>query len=361
MAGRRRRGRKGRNDEILQGVLLVDKPAGQTSRDVCEFVKHRLRLGKVGHGGTLDPFATGLLPLLLNGATRLMPFLQNEDKVYDAKVRFGIRTDTMDPTGEVTCRSDASALDAETVQEVLKGFTGDQVQTIPRFSAARVDGKRLYEYAREGEEVELPTKEVQIHSIDFAGFRVEGEIADLDIRVHCGAGTYVRALADDLGEALGVGGHLAVLRRLKTGALSVDSAITLEAIGDRAASWRDERDAVEEAEGSKVRFVPEDNARRWGEFVGEALVSVSELLGGIPTLAVPQDLIQRFQGGQPVRKAELHRMGAGDLRFQAGDRLVLSDPEGVRAIAIVKALCASESLDRREPSAIVLQVERVLR
>ena len=142
---RRRRNSQGRSDQLLQGILLVVKPAGMTSREVCEFVKQRLRLGKVGHGGTLDPFATGLLPLLLNGATRLMPYLQDQDKVYRAVVRLGMRTDTMDPTGEVTARANASEVTIEQVREALEGFLGDQVQTVPRYAAARVDGKRLYD------------------------------------------------------------------------------------------------------------------------------------------------------------------------------------------------------------------------
>ncbi len=357
----RRRRRQGRNDEILQGVLLVDKPAGMTSREVCEFVKGRLRLGKVGHGGTLDPFATGLLPLLINGATRLMPHLQDQDKVYRATVRLGVRTDTMDPTGEVTATADGSQVDEERLREVIAGFVGKQEQTVPRYAAARVDGKRLYEYARDHEEVELPTKEVEIHSIEVLSIVAGAQTTDVELDIHCGTGTYVRALADDIGETMGTGGYLHQLHRLRNGGLSVAAALPLAAIGDQADAWRDERLARQEEEGRRIPFVPEQNARSWSAFLGGALIPVALLLGGLATLRVSAELVPRVRGGQPLRKGELEGI-AGELPpFRNGDRLVLEDPDGLRGLALVRANCGRESLSRREPSAIVFQIERVLR
>ena len=357
----RRRRRQGRNDEILQGVLLVDKPAGMTSRDVCEFVRSRMRLGKVGHGGTLDPFATGLLPLLINGATRLMPYLQNQDKVYRGVVRLGIRTDTMDPTGEVTATADGSVVDEGRLREILAGFVGRQEQTVPRFSAARVDGKRLYEYARDHEDVELPTKEVEIHSIDLLGIRPGEETTDVELDIHCGAGTYMRALADDIGEEMGVGGHLFQLHRLRNGGLSVAAALPMAAIGEQADQWRDERLVRQEEEGHKLPFLPEENARRWAGFLGSALIPVALLLGGLATLRVPAELVPRVRSGQALRRGELERIEGELPAFRSGDQLVLEDPDGLRGLALVRATCSRESLARREASAIVLEVERVLR
>lgn len=357
----RRRRRQGRNDEILQGVLLVDKPAGMTSREVCEFVRSRLRLGKVGHGGTLDPFATGLLPLLLNGATRLMPYLQDQDKVYRAVVQLGVRTDTMDPTGEVTATADGSNVDQDQLREVIAGFVGQQEQTVPRYSAARVDGKRLYEYARENEEVELPTKQVEIHSIYVLDIRPGEATTDVELDIHCGTGTYVRALADDIGEKMGTGGHLAQLHRLRNGGLSVAAALPMESIGDQADAWRDERLAQQEEEERKLPFVPEQNARRWADFLGGALIPVALLLGGLATLRVPPPLVSRVRSGQPLRKGELESILDDLPAFKSGDRLVLEDPDGLRGLALARATCSRESLARREASAIVLQVERVLR
>ncbi|MEE2828456.1 MAG: tRNA pseudouridine(55) synthase TruB [Myxococcota bacterium] len=354
------RRRKGRSDQILQGVLLVDKPVGLSSHEVCQRVKGRLRLGKVGHGGTLDPFATGLLPLLLNGATRLMPQLQGVDKVYEAVVRLGSRTDTMDPTGEVIAEGDPSGVAEEDVRAVLPRFLGEIEQTVPRYSAARVDGRRLYDYARAGEEVELPVKQVTIESIELLSFDRSDEGVDVSLRVACSAGTYVRALADEIGESLGCHAHLYTLRRTRTGSLSVDSGIELETIVEQSAAWREERQLAQE-DGSVIPFVARDNAQRWSEFFGDSLVSVSRLLGGLPTLRLPDALARRVQSGQPLRKSELGQLDASQIGgFRSGDRLVLEDAEGLRGVAIVRATCSNESLARREASAVILEVERVL-
>ncbi len=357
----RRRGRRaGRNDELLQGLLLVDKPAELTSHDVCQRVRSRLRLGKVGHGGTLDPFATGLLPLLINGATRLMPELQAEEKVYLATIRLGQRTDTMDPTGEVLEEADASGVDDGAIAEVLAGFLGTQVQVIPRYSAARVDGKRLYEYAREGEEVELPTKEVTIHALDLLETRREGTLVDLDVRVHCTSGTYVRALADDVGQKLGVGAHLSSLRRTSIGTLDIARAIPLDAIDVQATLWRDARNVREES-GEPERFDPTQNSAVWREFLGDALMPVREMLGGVPALRVPAALGERVRGGSPLRKGELESLGEELPRFLPGDRMTIEDADGTRTLAVVRANCARDALPRRPDSAVVLEIERVLR
>lgn len=357
----RRRGRRqGRNDELLQGLLLVDKPVDLTSHDVCQRVRSRLRLGKVGHGGTLDPFATGLLPLLLNGATRLMPELQAEDKVYEATVRFGLRTDTMDPTGETTAEADASGVDDAAIASALTGFLGLQEQVIPRFSAARVEGKRLYEYAREGEEVELPTKEITIHSLDLGEVRRGDTTVDVDLRVHCTSGTYVRALADDLGEVLGCGAHLFTLRRVRIGSLDIARAVPLQAIDEQAAIWREQRTEQQDG-GETVRFEPEANSLAWRGFLGDALMPVAELLGDVPTIRLPAGLAQRVREGNPLRKGELEPLLAVLPRFVPGDRLALEDPGGLRTVAVVRAKCASEALSRVPAAAIVLEIERVLR
>jgi tRNA pseudouridine55 synthase len=359
--GRRRRS-QGRNDDLLQGVLLVDKPAGLTSHEVCQRVKAKLRLGKVGHGGTLDPFATGLLPLLLNGATRLMPQLQGATKEYEAVVRLGTRTDTMDPTGEVIETGDHSGVTKADIAAQLPQFTGRITQTIPRYSAARVDGKRLYEYAREGLEVELPTKEVEITEIALLNFTVTDDYTDFGLRVSCSTGTYIRALADDLGQALGCPAHLFSLRRTRTGTFSMESGIALDTVVDQSEAWKEARLARQEDEGIVLRFEPLDNARRWSEFLGAALVPVSELLGGVPTLRLPEELVQRIQSGQPLRKGDLGRLDPeGRLSFDPGDQLVLEDGEGLRGVAVVRAKCSSESLKRRDSGDIVLDVERVLR
>ncbi|MBJ96271.1 MAG: tRNA pseudouridine(55) synthase TruB [Rickettsiales bacterium] len=357
--GRRRR--TGKVDKLLQGVLLVDKPAGMTSHDVCQRIRSRLRLGKVGHGGTLDPFATGLLPLLLNGTTRLMPQLQNQDKGYEARVRLGQRTDTMDPTGAFTMETDASVLSDDEIRAAIAAFEGEYEQTVPRYAAARVDGKRLYEYARAGEEVQLPTKLVVVSSIETLGIERSGTTVDVLVRLDCGAGTYVRAIADDLGQALGVGGHLLSLRRTRTGMLRVDEACTVDRICDESERWREERAALQ-ADGGRLPFVAATNAARWRAFLGEALIPVAQLLGGVPTLRVSAPLAQRIRSGEHLRKADLATLvGAVPEAFMEGDPMVVEDPEGATVVAVVRAACASASLGRRKPGSVVFQVDRILR
>ncbi|GEM_PF-36533 len=357
--GRRRRS-QGRQDTVLQGVLLVDKPAGMTSHDVCRIVRSRLRLGKVGHGGTLDPFATGLLPLMLNGATRLMPLLQTVEKEYEAVIRLGIRTDTMDPTGEVTSERPADGIEDARIREVVASFLGKQKQRIPRYAAARVDGKHLYEYAREGEEVELPEKDVDIQELEVHGVD-RGEHVEIRVRVACTAGTYVRALADDIGESLGCGAHLAELRRTRTGGHSLDDAVPLQTILDRTDAARDARVEAKER-GENTRFEPVDHARRWLEFFGGSLVPVHRSLGDIPRIELPELLVTRVEQGQPLRKGELAAHAEGALvPFRPGDRLVLAHPDGLRAVALLRAAVSLDSLPRREASDVVLEIERVLR
>jgi len=357
--GRRRR--TGKVDKLLQGVLLVDKPAGLTSHDVCQRVRSRLRIGKVGHGGTLDPFATGLLPLLLNGTTRLMPHLQNQDKRYEAVVRLGQRTDTMDPTGTVIEEQDPTGVDDAEIATAVQEFLGEYEQTVPRYAAARVDGKRLYEYARAGEEVKLPTKVVEIRAIELLGVQRQDSFVDVEIRVDCSAGTYVRALADDLGQKLGVFGHLLSLRRIRTGSLSVEDALTLDSICTQGELWREERKTLQDR-GEPVPFVAETNAANWRGFLAGGLVPVADLLGGVPTLRLSGKLAERVRSGQHLRKGDLAAVAAGvPEAFAEGDPMVVEDPEGACVLAVVRAACASASLARRDSASVVFEVERILR
>lgn len=356
-----RRSRGFRSDTVLQGVLVVDKPEGLTSHAVCQEVKSALRVGKVGHGGTLDPFATGLLPLLINGATRLMPFIQSRDKVYDATVRLGQRTDTMDPTGEVISDADASHLTDAAIRTAVTGFLGKQKQLVPRYSAARVEGKHLYEYARAGEEVEQPTKDVEVFAIEVLEVRRAEATVDVDLTVHCGAGTYVRALADDLGQRLEVGGHLASLRRTRVDNMDVEAGVSMHALVAQSNVWRAERAALIEA-GEKQPFEAERNARTWRGWLGGALLPVRALLADVPVLRVDGPMVQQVAGGGPLRKGALTTLESfGQLSFLPEDRLLVEHPDGLRGVALVRAQVSSEALVRLGDDAVVFQVERVLR
>jgi tRNA pseudouridine55 synthase len=208
-------------------VLVCDKPAGLTSHDVVARVRRLARQRRVGHGGTLDPPATGVLVLALGRATRLLPFLPTEPKRYLATVAFGSETDTLDASGTVTASADASGVDEAGLRAAMAGFVGPQEQIPPMVSAIKVAGERLYAKARRGEQVERAPRPIVIHELELRGF-TPGERPLADLEVACSGGTYVRSLAADLGRALGTLAHLAGLRRTAVGRFTEPDAHTLE-------------------------------------------------------------------------------------------------------------------------------------
>ncbi|MGV3561739.1 MAG: tRNA pseudouridine(55) synthase TruB [Nocardioides sp.] len=213
------------------GLVVVDKPAGITSHGVVARVRRLVGTRKVGHAGTLDPMATGVLVLGVDRATRLLGHLMLTEKGYDATIRLGVATTTDDAEGEVTATAVASHLDEATVRAALAEFVGDIEQVPTAVSAIKVDGKRAYQRVRDGEEVALVARPVTIHSLDVHDVRPSGqpgEHLDVDVSLRCSSGTYVRAVARDLGAALGVGGHLTALRRTAVGPYGLDVARTLE-------------------------------------------------------------------------------------------------------------------------------------
>ena len=210
------------------GLLLVDKPAGMTSHDVVDRARRALRTKRVGHAGTLDPFATGLLVLLVGRATRLLPYVDGEPKVYEATMRFGAETNTDDLTGEVTRTAPPPAHDA--VERALGTLTGEIDQVPPAFSAKQVGGQRAYVAARRGEALELAPVRVRVDSWELRGWHGD----DLRAKIVCGGGTYIRALTRDLGRATGSAAHLVALRRIASGRFAVGDAMTADAISDAA-------------------------------------------------------------------------------------------------------------------------------
>jgi tRNA pseudouridine55 synthase len=221
-------------------VLVIDKPVGLSSYDVVRQVKRELgrlwgretmRGIKLGHGGTLDPLASGVLPICLGEGTKLAPFLLDADKEYEAGMRFGSETDTLDATGSVTRETDVTGagLDADRLRAVVAAsFLGTISQVPPMHSALKHEGRPLYRYARAGVEIEREARVVTIHAFELLGWEPP---ATARFRIHCTKGTYVRVLAADLGQALGVGGHLISLRRTRSGPFTLAQAITLEALG----------------------------------------------------------------------------------------------------------------------------------
>lgn len=216
------------------GVLPVDKPAGPTSHDIVGMARRALGTRRIGHTGTLDPFASGLLLLCVGAATRLSEYLARLDKRYVATARLGQRTDTNDAEGRVLRISEAwRSLDSAQVEEALAGFVGRQTQVPPAYSAKKVDGRPLYERARKGVAVNPEAVSVEIHAITV----LEIALPEVEFQVECSSGTYVRALARDVGEALGTGAHLTRLRRVAIGPFAVDAAVAAGDLhdGDRVA------------------------------------------------------------------------------------------------------------------------------
>ena len=214
------------------GLVVVDKPSGLTSHDVVARVRRLAGTRRVGHAGTLDPMATGVLVLGINRATRLLGHLTLTEKGYDATIRLGATTVTDDAEGEIVATSDAAGVTDEQVATGVAALTGDLQQVPSAVSAVKIDGKRAYKRVREGEDVVLPPRPVTVRVFDVLATRREGSLVDVDVHVECSSGTYVRALARDLGSALGFGGHLTALRRTRVGPYGLDAARTLDALAE---------------------------------------------------------------------------------------------------------------------------------
>ena len=210
------------------GLLLVDKPSGPTSHDVVAQIRRRFRIPKVGHGGTLDPMATGLLVILLGKGTKISERVMGHDKTYEGVLRLGIETDSQDADGRTVAETDPSAVSAAQIEEQFQLRLGDQMQTPPMVSAIKIKGVPLYKLARKGETVERPPKLVHVYRFDLLGFNPP----DARFAVECTKGTYVRTLAHDVGQSLGVGAHLVALRRTRIGRIDVADAHSLAALLD---------------------------------------------------------------------------------------------------------------------------------
>jgi tRNA pseudouridine55 synthase len=212
----------------MDGVLVVDKPAGMTSHDVVDEIRRRLGTKKVGHAGTLDPDATGVLVIGVGKATRFLSYAQDTPKRYSASARFGVSTSTQDASGEVIATRECSFSDND-LRRVLEKFTGEIEQIPPMVSAVSIGGERLHVKARRGEEIERAPRRVTVHELSLMEFRA-GKEPEADLEVLCSSGTYVRTLIHDIGETLGCGAHMTVLRRTETGGFPLSDARPLEQV-----------------------------------------------------------------------------------------------------------------------------------
>ena len=255
----------------MHGWIILDKPHGLGSTQAVSAVKRALRtqrevLGgtekwKVGHGGTLDPLATGVLPIAIGEATKLAGRMLDRDKIYDFTIAFGAQTDTLDLEGKVIAESDVRPTLAE-LEAILPRFTGPIEQAPPAYSAILIDGQRAYDLARKGEQVEMKTRSVTIHALAIAGQeQEEGALASVTLTAHVSKGTYIRSLARDIALALGTVGHVTMLRRIKAGPFTLETAISLDKL---------------------------DEAARGGD-IGELMLPLTAGLDDIPALAVSPD------------------------------------------------------------------------
>jgi tRNA pseudouridine55 synthase len=255
----------------LHGVLLVDKPRGPSSFGVVQEVRRVLGVRRGGHGGTLDPMATGVLPVCLGEGTKLASFFLDADKEYEAEILLGVATDTYDALGAVLETRDAGGVTELALRMSLRCFLGRIRQRPPAFSAIKQDGRPLYERARAGESVEAPEREIEIHRIDVLAL----ELPRMSVHVVCSKGTYIRSLANDLGRDLGVGAHVTALRRTRTGAFGVAGSVPLAEVG---AAVREGR-------------LP--------------LLSPAEAVAHLPRAVVAADLESRVRQGKPLSGRDL--------------------------------------------------------
>ncbi|HEY7584670.1 MAG TPA: tRNA pseudouridine(55) synthase TruB [Acidimicrobiia bacterium] len=228
--------------EAALGLLVVDKPRGITSHDVVAQARRVTGIRKIGHAGTLDPIATGVVVLALGRATRLIRYVQDQEKEYEAFVQFGVATDTLDADGTETARA-RMTFDQQTLMDALLAFRGEIEQVPPMVSALKHEGKRLYELARSGVEVDRQPRLVTIHELELNDF-FPGEFPSAELRVVCSKGTYIRSLADDIARSLGGRAHLLSLRRTRVGVFDLSHAVTIEGLASWASHLRDPVEAV---------------------------------------------------------------------------------------------------------------------
>ncbi len=280
------------------GIIIVDKESGPSSFKVVEGIKNLLGVRKAGHAGTLDPFATGVLVVLLNQGTKLSPFLMSHDKVYSAALRLGIETDTQDLTGRITSKKDVVGLTEEGIKHKALQFLGAIRQAPPRYSAVHHKGRRAYQLARNGVDVDLQERDVRIDYINILSV----DLPIIWIEVGCSSGTYMRTLASDLGRSLGTGAHLTFLRRIKSGPFLVDSAFTVPQIAEHLSNGT----------------------------VGEVILSLKDALRGMTEVEVPQTLATKIRNGYKPHRGELSWDNVSS--FDSGDYLKVVMGEELVAI-----------------------------
>lgn len=314
-------------ETALDGVLVVNKPAGWTSHDVVARARVLLGVAKVGHTGTLDPAATGVLVLCLGKATRIAEYLVHADKEYRAVLRLGVATDTQDATGMVIAEAGGALPDRAAIEAVMGRFVGQHRQVPPMYSAVKIQGVPLYKSARAGRTVDRPARDFTVRSLQILSMVPTPPTLDVTFDVVCSKGTYVRTLCADIGEALGVGGHLAGLERRRVGRFGIEDALTLDDLAAPAGR----------------------------EAVGTRLHSLADMLDGVPVLTLDQRAADGVRHGVAVPAAQVIGM---EGHWAAGACVRLQAADG-RLLAIGKVPCGSEDLKQAAPGTVIT-LEKVL-
>ncbi|MGQ9508468.1 MAG: tRNA pseudouridine(55) synthase TruB [Thermodesulfobacteriota bacterium] len=308
----------------IDGFLVVDKPEGWTSSEVVRRIKSWFSIKRAGHVGTLDPFATGVLPVVLNEARRIVPFLKEDPKEYEAEMKLGEETTTDDLTGETLSQRSLNELTLERIQEVFKTFVGQISQIPPMFSAVKIQGVPLYRWARKGIEKERPKRRVEIFELEIQ----EVMLPKIRFKVSCSKGTYIRALARDIGKALECGAHLTSLRRLRSGPFYLKDAISLEDL---------------------KRISSTDS-------LSPRVLSPEEALSDLLEVRVNELLIKKVSHGKEVLLKDLFGCFLPD--FKRGQALRMSSLVG-KVVAILLSLRDREEIDQSQPEEVVFRPLRV--
>lgn len=279
----------------MDGVLLIDKPRGPSSHDVVDKVRQVFKIKKVGHTGTLDPMATGLLLICIGRATKLASFLQDLNKIYEGKMVFGVTTSTLDSEGEIVEEKDASSLSREKIEEIFTRFQGKIVQTPPMFSAVHQGGKRLYELARSGQEVKRAPRIVNVYQLQALRFNFNSH-PQVEFRAHCSKGTYIRSLCADIGKASGFGAYQFSLRRTRIGPFDLKQSSKLE---DLVGKSEEEREKI--------------------------LLSLKNVLPHLPLVTVKGGVEKIVRWGKPLYLSHVHELPP---ELEKGDKVRLCTQEG---------------------------------
>jgi tRNA pseudouridine55 synthase len=307
----------------MNGAVIIDKPSGMTSYEVLEAVKKISGMRKAGHTGTLDPLATGVLPICVNEATKLVRFLANDNKEYQGTLLLGVRTDTFDTQGKVLS-SNAPLVNRQQVEAVFSSFRGRLKQVVPLYSAVKVKGKALYKWTRRGIAIAPPEREVEIYDIRIDDF----SLPEVRFTLSCSKGTYVRSLCADIGNALGCGGCMSALRRTRSGIFALDKALTLEGL---------------------AQCVKEEN-------LFEKMIPLAGLLPGLPLIEVEDTLAEKIRNGYQPREEtpfsyQIPFLVEGDVvKIMLGKR---------RLVAVARMQRSSDALDLPGDQRQALKILRV--